>query len=250
MPMPSFKVSLPGLALSLASAVFMLHTMTVHPQSRTESSSDTGKGKAASGASSSASGAASAGSGKVGRADEKLMTQLAQSHLAEISTGKLALEKSQNSQVKSFAQKMVDDHTHSLDELKQLAQSKGVTLPTEPDRQQQAIEKRLSSLSGDKFDKQYLEQAGDRSHKDTHKLLKQASTKAQDTDLKNYASKATGVVESHQQMAEETERNMKATSQGKSGSGSTGSGRGGSKGGSTSGSKSSSSPSSSPEGSK
>ncbi|NCW78271.1 MAG: DUF4142 domain-containing protein [Oxalobacteraceae bacterium] len=157
------------------------------------------------------------------------MAEIAQANLAEISTAKLAQQKSQNDQVKSFAQKMVDDHTKALDELKQLAQAKGVILPTEPGRQQKAIEKRLSSLSGDKFDKQYLEQAGDRSHKDTHQLLKRASNKAQDTDLKNYASKTLSVVESHQQMAEETERSLKSSSHGKSGAGSSESGSSGSK---------------------
>ena len=233
MPNSLPRLSKPGIALVLVSAAFMLHTLTVHPQSRSESSTgktqESGQEKATSGASSAASGAASAGTGKLSRADEKLMTEIAQANLAEISTGKLAQDKSKNDQVKSFAQKMVDDHTKALDDLKQLAQAKGVSLPTEPDRQQKAMEKRLSSLSGDKFDKQYLEQAGDRSHKETHKLLKQASTKAQDTDLKNYASKTMGVVESHQQMAEETERNMKSSSHGKSGSGSTGSGTSGTK---------------------
>ncbi len=227
MPTPFFRVSRPGLVLGLVSAVFMLHALSVHPQSRSESSPDAGQGAASSGTSSGASapsGATGSGTGKIGRADEKLMSQLAEANLSEISASKMALEKSQNDQVKSFAQKMVDDHTRSLDELKQLAQAKGVTLPTEPSREQKAMEKRLSSLSGEKFDKQYLEQAGERSHKSTHKLLKQASTKAQDTDLKNYASKAMGVVESHQQLTEETERGMKSTSRGKSEGGSTGSG--------------------------
>ena len=231
MSMPLPRRYIPVLALGFVSAALMLNTMTAHPQSRSESgagkSGESSQGKASSGASSSASGAASSGAGKVSRADEKLMTEIAQANLAEISTGKLAKDKSQSDQVKNFAQKMVDDHTKALDELKQLAQAKGVTLPTEPDRQQKALEKRLSSLSGDKFDKQYLEQAGDRSHKDTHKLLKQASTKAQDADLKNYASKTMGVVESHQQMAEETERTMKSSSHGKSSGGSAGSGTSG-----------------------
>ncbi len=228
MQMPSIRRSMSGIAFGLVSAAFLFNTLTAHSQSPEESppgkTEESSQGKASSGASSAAGGAASAGTGKLSRADEKLMTEIAQANLAEISAGKLAQEKSQNDQVKSFAQKMVDDHTKALDELKQVAQAKGVTLPTEPDRQQKAMEKRLSSLSGDKFDKQYLEQAGDRSHKDTHKLLKQASTKAQDSELKNYASKTMGVVESHQQLAEETERNVKSSSRGKSGAGSTGSG--------------------------
>ena len=225
MSMPSVRLSAPGITLGLVSAALMLSSLTAYPQNQTYTS----PGKASSGASSASSGAASAGAGYINRADEKLMADIAQANLAEISTAKLAQEKSQNDQIKGFAQKMADDHTKALDELKQLAQAKGVTLPSEPSRQQKAMEKRLSSLSGDKFDKQYLEQVGDRSSKDTHKLLKRASDKAQDTDLKNYASKTLGVVESHQQLAEEAERNLKSSSHGKSGTGSSESGSSGSK---------------------
>lgn len=202
-------------------------SLTAHSQSSDDSiyRKESAREKAtqeesSSGTSSAARVAGSAESGKVGRADERLMKEIARANLAEISTGKLALEKSQNDQVKSFAQKMIDDHTKALDELKQLAQAKSITLPMEPDRQQKATEKRLSALSGEKFDKQYVEQVGERSQRGTHKLLKQASTKAQDADLKNYASKTMGVVESHQQMAEETERNIRSSSHGKSGAGS------------------------------
>lgn len=225
MSMPSVRLSAPGITLGLVSAALMLSSLTAYPQNQTYTS----PGKASSGASSASSGAASAGAGYINRADEKLMADIAQANLAEISTAKLAQEKSQNDQVKGFAQKMADDHTKALDELKQLAQAKGVTLPSELSRQQKAMEKRLSSLSGDKFDKQYLEQVGDRSSKDTHKLLKRASDKAQDTDLKNYASKTLGVVESHQQLAEEAERNLKSSSRGKSGTGSSESGSSGGK---------------------
>ena len=225
MSMLSVRLSAPGITLGLVSAALMLSSLTAYPQNQTYTS----PGKASSGASSASSGAASAGAGYINRADEKLMADIAQANLAEISTAKLAQEKSQNDQVKGFAQKMADDHTKALDELKQLAQAKGVTLPSEPSRQQKAMEKRLSSLSGDKFDKQYLEQVGDRSSKDTHKLLKRASDKAQDTDLKNYASKTLGVVESHQQLAEEAERNLKSSSRGKSGTGSSESGSSGGK---------------------
>lgn len=223
----SFKSALPGILLGLISAAFMLHALSVHPQETGGVTAPAQQGSKSSGTSGAAAGAASgAGGMTLSRTDEKLMKQLAEASLAEINAGKLAEEKSQNDQVKSFARKMVDDHTKALNELKQIAQAKSISLPTEPDRQQRAMEKRLSSLSGEKFDKQYMEQAGERSHKDTHKLLQQASNKAQDTDLKNYASKTLGVVETHQQMAKETSRTMESSSHGKSGTGTTGGAQG------------------------
>lgn len=161
---------------------------------------------------------------KVSKDDELLMMQLAQTNIAEINAGKLAEQKSSSEQVKSFAKKMVDDHTKALDDLKQIAMSKGVTLPSEPNRQQQAMENKLSALSGEKFDKQYVEQSGSRAHKDTHRLLQRVSSRARDADLKAYASKIMPTVESHQQLAKETSKNLQTTSEGRSSSGMEGGG--------------------------
>lgn len=157
-------------------------------------------------------------SGKLSRSDEKLLVQLAQANLAEINAGKLAQQKSENDRVKSYAQKMVDDHTKALDDLKVLAEAKGVTLPTESDRQHQSMYNRLSALSGEQFDRQYLDQSGSRAHRDTQKLLQKASSRAKDQDLKSYASRTLPTVENHEQMARDTKRELQ-TSTGKSGSG-------------------------------
>lgn len=177
--------------------------------------SSTGESATSSGATSSES-SKSSGS-KVSRADERLMMQLAQANIAEINAGKLAEQKSSNDQVKSFAKKMVDDHTKALDDLKQIALSKGVTLPTEPDRQQMAMENKLSALSGEKFDAQYVDQSGNRAHRDTHRLLQRVSSRAADPDLKSYATQVMATVESHQQLARDTSKNLQSTSEGKSG---------------------------------
>lgn len=224
--MPTTRVQPHILAalLGLLGTTFLFHSLTVHPQDKGDQPSATQSKETSSGASSGASTkestgtSAGASSGKVSERDEKMMKQMAESHLGEISLGKIAQDKAQSDEVKSFAKKMVDDHTKALDSLKQMADSKGVTLPTEPGKQQMAMQKKLEGQSGQKFDRQYMQQAGDRAHKETHKLLQRAASRAEDTDLKNYASTALGTVESHMQMAKETTQNLKATSQGKSGS--------------------------------
>jgi putative membrane protein len=180
--------------------------------------------------SSSRSGASSTASTSIAtplsKADEKLVVQLAQATMTQINSAKLAEEKSKNEQVKILAKKMMDDHIKALDELKQLALAKGVTLPNEVDRQQKLLENRLTSLSGEKFDKHYIEQVAERAHKDEQKLLSQTGSKAQDLDLKNYAKKILSIVESHQQLVRETSRSVEMGTHGKSGSGESGGGMG------------------------
>ncbi len=230
MPTPHFRSQLAAAVLGLLGTAFLVNSMSVHPQDKDDKASATQSKESSSGSSSGASttqgGAAgpggmssSAAAGKLNQSDERMVKQIAEANLAEISAGKLAQDKAQSDEVKSFAKKMVDDHTKALDDLKQLAQSKGVTLPTEPDKQHMAMEKKLQALSGDKFDKQYVQQAGERAHKQTHRLLQRASSRSEDADLKNYASKVLATVESHEQMAKDTSRNLKSTAEGKSGGG-------------------------------
>lgn len=230
MPIQIAKSGPAGMLLGFTSAAFLMLALTAHPQESSSSgasspaapqSGQSTTGESASGASSSESG--KTGTGKLSRADEKLVMEAAQANIAEINAGKLAQQKSQNDEVKNFAQKMVDDHTKALDDLKKIADAKGVTLPTEPNREQKSMENKLSALSGDKFDKQYIDQAGKRAHRDTHRLLQRMSSRASDAELKSYAKNVMSTVEDHQQLAKDTSDSL-STSAGKSGAGSTESG--------------------------
>jgi putative membrane protein len=50
------------------------------------------------------------------------VNKAAVSDMFEVQSSRLALEKSNNSQIKQFAQKMVDDHTKVSNEMKSMAQ--------------------------------------------------------------------------------------------------------------------------------
>ncbi|MBE8219300.1 DUF4142 domain-containing protein, partial [Leptospira borgpetersenii serovar Ballum] len=67
---------------------------------------------------------------KLSAGDEKALKDMAQADINEVAAAKIALEKAQNSDVKAFAQKMVDDHSAALSKVQAVAQQKGVTLPT------------------------------------------------------------------------------------------------------------------------
>jgi putative membrane protein len=63
--------------------------------------------------------------------DRHFIRKAGEGGLAEVELGKLATEKGQSDEVKKFGQRMVDDHGKANDQLKQLASSKGVELPTD-----------------------------------------------------------------------------------------------------------------------
>lgn len=137
------------------------------------------------------------------RADQGLLRDIAQANMAEVATGKLALEKSQNGEVKKFAQMMVDDHSTALKDVQQLAQAKATTLPSEPDTKHKAALKAMQAMDGARFDRQYISQAGVGDHRKTRELLQKTQANAKDGDLKALAGKMLPVVEQHLSHAEQ-----------------------------------------------
>jgi predicted outer membrane protein len=167
----------------------------------------------ASGAGQSAAGAATGA--KLSAGDEKILKEMAMADMAEVEGGKMAQSKSQNSDVKAFAQQMIDDHTSNLNDVKALAQARGVTLPTEPDAKHKAMAAKLDKMSGDAFDKAYMKQAGVQDHKTVHAKLMAAAKKAKDADVKALVEKTEPVVAQHLKSAEQMKMAKSGTMSGK-----------------------------------
>ena len=151
----------------------------------------------------SATAATASGTAKLTAADRKAIMDMAMSNMAEVEMGKMAQTKSQNAEVKAFAQKMVDDHGKALAEVQTLAQSKGVTLPTELDAKHKALAAKLDKANGTAFDKAYTKQGGVAAHKETLAKLQKASKAAKDADVKGQVDKTIPVVQEHLKHAEQ-----------------------------------------------
>ena len=200
----------PGHALAaLAVCALTLSTLPAGAQGVSGSSAGgTGTASGAAGVTSSgtprvAGNSASGTGAMVSRDDSKMMTDLAHANIAEIETGKLALEKSQNEQVRKFAQHMIDEHTSALKELQTLAQAKGVTLPDGTDLKHKTMATALKVMSGNSFDTQYMKRAGVGDHQQTIELLQKTQKNAKDPELKAMATKMLPTVREHLKMAQE-----------------------------------------------
>lgn len=113
------------------------------------------------------------GSGaRLSAGDQHALKDMAQANINEIAAAKIALNKAQSSNVKAFAQKMVDDHSAALTKVQTVAQQKGVTLPTEPDSQHKTLAATLEKQRGSAFDKLYMENAGTQDHQRVLSTLK------------------------------------------------------------------------------
>jgi putative membrane protein len=123
--------------------------------------------------------------------------------MAEVELGNLAKERASSSDVKQFGDWMVTDHSKANDELKQWAQQKNVTLPTELDAKHKALRDKLAKLSGDEFDKAYMhEMVTDHQHDVA--AFKRESTSGKDADLKAWAGKTLPTLQEHLKLAQDT----------------------------------------------
>jgi len=111
----------------------------------------------------------------------------------------MATEKGSNQAVKDFGQKMVDDHTKANDELKSLATSKNMMLPSAPNAKEKATIDKMSAMSGAAFDKAYVRDMVMDHKKDVALFTKEANS-GTDSDVKAFASKTLPTLQEHQKM--------------------------------------------------
>jgi putative membrane protein len=139
---------------------------------------------------------------------DKRANQIAQSDLAEVQAGKLGVSKASSPEVKKFAQSMVDDHGKHLSELRTLAKTKGMQLPTAPAKKHQQAMKKLESASGAEFDKLFMTQMV-KDHEDALKLVQDTAKNAKDAELKADAEKTAPVIQKHLEEAKRIAASLK-----------------------------------------
>jgi len=120
--------------------------------------------------------------------------------MAEVELGKIALNKSQDPQVRQFAQRMVTDHGKANEELAALAKSKGIEAPSSLDAEHRTMIANLDREVGAAFDRAYCEHMVMDHNKAI--ALFESATKTSDPELAGFAKKTLPTLEKHRQMAE------------------------------------------------
>jgi putative membrane protein len=151
---------------------------------------------------------AAAAAAKVSRADRNFFTTAAEDGMAEVELGKLAQQKGSSEQVKSFGGQMVTDHGKANDELKALAATKGVTLPTTPGKHQKDIDK-LAKKSGADFDRDYARHMVD-AHRKAVSLFEKTAKSGDDGDVKAFAGKTLPTLQQHMEHAKTLDAGVKS----------------------------------------
>ena len=138
---------------------------------------------------------------KMDNADAAALKQLAQANLNEVEAGQTAESKAASAEVKEFAKKMQTDHGRMLDELKSLAQAKGVALPKSSSAKDMAEMKMMARSSGAEFDRKYMEHMVKDHEKDV-KETEDLAAKAKDPDFRRAVQQANAKIREHLRLAQ------------------------------------------------
>lgn len=140
----------------------------------------------------------------IGKKDQDFLKQAAAGGMFEVEAGKAAQQKGKSEGVKSFGAMLEKDHSAANEELKGLAQRKGVSLPTELPADKKSQLEKINQAND--FDKQFIEIVGVDAHKKDIELFEKASQGAEDADVKAFATKTLPVLKSHREHAEELKK--------------------------------------------
>jgi putative membrane protein len=127
--------------------------------------------------------------------DKTFIKKAAKGGMMEVAMGKLAEQNGKSEDVKSFGKRMVTDHSKANDELKSIAEKKGVKLPSK-----EPTEKWSS-------DKAYMDMMVKDHEKDLAEFQDEASN-GSDPDVKKFAEDTARVIQEHFDLAKETQSKL------------------------------------------
>ncbi|MBC3465179.1 DUF4142 domain-containing protein [Pseudomonas sp. RW10S2] len=121
--------------------------------------------------------------------------------IAEVVTGNLALEKSKDAEIKTFAQQMVTGHTQANQKLGDIARKLDISVPDEAALTDK-VKKMILEWRDESFDKSYVNNQVD-AHEKAVELFKKEAASSDKPQLKAFASETLPTLEKHLEHAKQ-----------------------------------------------
>lgn len=135
-------------------------------------------------------------------ADRSFIMQAEKDNMQERYLGRLAEEKSQNSDVKDYGKLLSHDHNAALQSLVRLMNKYGIAQPKALPEERQDAYKEVKGLSGPAFDRAFIDMMVKDHEKAVAEFQHEASA-AQNKDLKDYTQDQISVLQEHLNKAKE-----------------------------------------------
>ena len=139
-----------------------------------------------------------------------ILSQMHQTNLMEIALGKMAEQKASSSEVRAYADQLVQDHTNVDRLVVAMAQDSGTNLKNGAEAHQAArhvtarekeLERKLKSVQGADFDRLFLKETS-ADHDKLIAKLQQDKQNTSDEELETLIEKVIPVLEQHRELAQ------------------------------------------------
>jgi putative membrane protein len=128
--------------------------------------------------------------------DAQFCAEAASGGMMEVELGNAAQTHASSEKVKRFGSMMVRDHSKANEELKNVAASRNITIPSAMGNDHRKMVDNLLTKSGVEFDKDYMSMMVD-DHKEDIDKFEDAAENAQDPEVKAFALKTLPVLKTH-----------------------------------------------------
>jgi putative membrane protein len=143
----------------------------------------------------------------VSDAEQDFMMKASETHLAEISSGRVVLQKSDNVDVRDYANMMVRDHGAALEELADLMVNKNVKLSNTVAAELQKDINRMNALTGPELDREFMNMMV-AEHLKAIELFRDSEETAQNPDVKKYIDDMLPRLEMHLDKAQQLQSKL------------------------------------------
>ena len=140
-------------------------------------------------------------------AEQEFMIKAAQSNLAEIDMARIAKQKTQNDDVKDFANMIESDHTSALEDLADLMQNNGMSPSNALSPDAKADIEKITALSGDEMDREFVN-AMVTDHQKAIGMFRDQLNIAQSPDVRKYAERVLAILEMHLEKAQKLQSKL------------------------------------------
>jgi putative membrane protein len=139
---------------------------------------------------------------QLSKQDHDFATQALAGNMLEVQLGTMAQQRGDSSAVKSFGQRMIDDHGKNNQQLIAITSRYGITPPLAlPADEQRKVDK-VAKLNGATFDSTYSKMMVDDHQQDIKQFQKEAQS-GQNAELKSYAQQTLPILQQHLQLAQD-----------------------------------------------
>lgn len=146
----------------------------------------------------------------VAAAERAFITEATTSSLAEIDACRMMAARSADPGIKSYARQMEREHLSANDELKRIAEGKGIAVPTSASKETRDLLERLRGLPSGEGDRAFVREFGIGSHYKAIEVFEKEAREGQDPQLRSFAEQTLPRLREHLTMAQQLQSKVAA----------------------------------------